>query len=112
MTNLKGEKVASLIVQEISKILLTEVQDKDLKNVTITYATCTNDLSFAKIYFTSLDDSNKEKIIKDMNNASSYFRKLLADRIEIRHIPELKFIYDESIAYGAKIEKIIEEINK
>ena len=111
--NLKGERVASAIVQELGNILLTEVNDEDLKNVTITYATVTNDLSFAKVYFTTLDDEKKrDKVIKDMNNASSYFRTELAKRIDIRHMPEIRFVYDESIEYGTKIEKIIEEINK
>ena len=110
--NLKGERVASAIVQELGNILLTEVNDEDLKNVTITYATVTNDLSFAKVYFTTLDDEKRDKVIKDMNNASSYFRTELAKRIDIRHMPEIRFIYDESIEYGSKIEKIIEEVNK
>lgn len=108
--NLKGKKAASLIVRELGNILLTEVKDEDLKNVTITYATVTNDLSFAKIYFTTLNDNKRKKIIDEINNASSYFRKLLAERLEIRHIPELKFVYDESIEEGKKIEKIIEHI--
>jgi len=110
--NLKGERVASAIVQELGNILLTEVNDEDLKNVTITYATVTNDLSFAKVYFTTLDDEKRDKVVKDMNNASSYFRTELAKRIDIRHMPEIRFVYDESIEYGTKIEKIIEEINK
>lgn len=110
--NLKGERVASAIVQELGNILLTEVNDEDLKKVTITYATVTNDLSFAKVYFTTLDDEKRDKVIKDMNNASTYFRTELAKRIDIRHMPEIRFVYDESIEYGTKIEKIIEEINK
>ncbi|MCI8330673.1 MAG: 30S ribosome-binding factor RbfA [Bacilli bacterium] len=109
---LKGERVASDLMREISKILLTEIKDEDLKNVTITYATVTNDLSFAKIYFTTLDDYKKEKVIHDINGASSFFRSELAGRLNIRHIPELKFVYDESIEYGKKIENIIEQINK
>ena len=46
---LKGERVASDVIKELSNILLTEVKDDDLKKVTITYATVTNDLSSAKI---------------------------------------------------------------
>lgn len=108
---LKGERVASDLIKEISSILLTEVKDEDLKNVTITYATVTNDLSFAKVYFTTLDDYKRDKVIRDMNNAASYFRSELAGRLNIRHIPEIKFIYDESIEYGKKIEDIIDKIN-
>lgn len=109
---LKGERVASDLMKEISMILLTEIKDEDLKNVTITYATVTNDLSSAKVYFTTLDDDKRDKVIKDMKNASGYFRSALAGRLNIRHIPEINFVYDKSIEYGQRIEDIIEKINE
>ncbi len=108
---LKGERVASDLIRELGMLLLTEVKDEDLKNVTITYATVSNDLSSAKVYFTTLDDHKRDKVIRDINNASGYFRSELAKRLDLRTVPELKFIYDESIEYGQKIEKIIEKIN-
>ncbi len=108
---LKGERVSSDLVKEISMLLLTEVKDEDLKNVTITSANVSNDLSFAKVYFTTLDDYKRDKVLRDMNNAAGYFRSELAKRLDLRTVPELKFIYDDSIEYGQKIERIIEEIN-
>ncbi len=108
---LKGERVSSEIIKEISMLLLTDVKDEDLKNVTITYANVSNDLSFAKVYFTTLDDYKKDKVLRDMNNAAGYFRSELAKRMDLRTVPELRFIYDDSIEYGKKIENIIEKIN-
>lgn len=108
--NLKGERVASDMQRELCNILLLDAHDEDFKNVTITDVDVTNDLSFAKIYFTTTDD--KVKVTKDLNNACGFFRSELAQRLEIRHTPELRFIFDESIEYGAKIEKIIAEIHK
>lgn len=107
--SLKGERVASDMQRELGNILLLEAKDEDFKNVTITDVEVTNDLSFAKIYFTTTD--NREKVEKDLNNAAGFFRSMLAERLEIRHTPELRFIFDESIEYGAKIEKIIEELH-
>ena len=109
MRNLKGERVASDMQRELGNILLLEAKDEDFKNVTITDVEVTNDLSFAKIYFTTTD--NREKVEKDLNNAAGFFRSMLAERLEIRHTPELRFIFDESTEYGAKIEKIIEELH-
>ena len=109
MRNLKGERAASDMQRELGNILLLEAKDEDFKNVTITDVEVTNDLSFAKIYFTTTD--NREKVEKDLNNAAGFFRSMLAERLEIRHTPELRFIFDESIEYGAKIEKIIEELH-
>ena len=58
-----------------------------------------------KVYFTVLDKDKKKKVLEDINNAASFIRGKLSERIEIRHTPELKFIYDDSIEYGEKIEK-------
>ena len=108
--NLKGERVASDMQRELGNILLLESKDEDFKHVTITDCEVTNDLSFAKIYFTTTDD--REKVTKDLNNAAGFFRSLLAERLQIRHTPELRFIFDESIEYGQKIEKIIEKLHE
>ena len=93
MSSLKGERVSSDMQRELCNILLLEAKDKDFKNVTITDVDVTNDLSFAKIYFTTLD--NKEKVEKDLNNASGFFRSELSKRLDIRHTPELRFIFDD-----------------
>ena len=108
--NLKGERVASDMQRELGNILLLEAKDEDFKHVTITDCDVTNDLSFAKIYFTTTDD--REKVEKDLNNAAGFFRSLLAERLQIRHTPELRFIFDASIEYGRKIEKIIEKLHE
>lgn len=110
MSSLKGERVSSDIQRELCNILLLEAKDEDFKNVTITDVDVTNDLGFAKIYFTTLD--NREKVEKDLNNAAGFFRSELSQRLDIRHTPELRFIFDESIENGQKIEKIIEELHK
>ena len=80
--------------------------------MTITGCEITNDLSFCKVYFTVLDDSKRESTLEALKKSASFIRGELSRRIEIRHTPELKFIYDESIEYGNKIEKIIEKINE
>ena len=110
MSSLKGERVSSDMQRELCNILLIEAKDEDFKNVTITDVEVTNDLSFAKIYFTTTD--NREKVEKDLNNAAGFFRSELSQRLDIRYTPELRFIFDESIENGQKIEKIIEELHK
>lgn len=110
MSSLKGERVSSDMQRELCNILLLKAKDEDFKNVTITDVEVTNDLSFAKIYFTTTD--NREKVEKDLNNAAGFFRSELSQRLDIRHTPELRFIFDESIENGQKIEKIIEELHK
>lgn len=110
--SIKIDRIGHNLLREISYILMEEVKDEDIKFVTLTDCRVTNDLSFAKVYFTVLDDTKKESTLKALKNASKFIRRQLADRVDIRHIPELQFVFDESIDYGKKIETIIEQINE
>lgn len=110
--SVKIERIADNIQKELSYILQLEVRDEDIKFVTITDVHVTNDLSFAKVYVTVLNEKKKEATLKALKDAAGFLRKELAKRIDVRHIPELQFVYDESIDYGKKIETIIEEIHE
>ena len=110
MSKIKIERIGSDIQKELGSIILLNAKDKDFKNVTITAVDVSNDLSYAKVYFTTTDD--RKHVEHDLNNAAGFFRTLLSQRINVRHTPELKFIFDESIEYGQRIEKIIEELHK
>ena len=110
--SIKLERLGNIFVEAISKVIHEEVKDDDIKFVTITAVDISSDLSYAKVYFTNLIDADREKVSKALNRASGFIRGKLFDMVEIRKMPELTFVYDESIEYGNKIEKIINEINK
>ncbi len=110
--SIKIERINHSMIREISYILEREVKDKNIKFVTITDVKVTNDLSFAKVYFTVLNEEYKKDTLKALKQASGFIRSKLCERIDIRHMPELEFIYDESIAYGKLIEDKIKEIHK
>ena len=110
--SIKIDRIASQMLKEISYVLASEVKDEDIRFVTVTDVKVTNDLSFAKVYVTVLKEDKIIETMKALKNASGFIRKELAERLEIRHIPELEFVYDESIAYGKKIENIIENIHE
>lgn len=110
--SIKIDRIASQMVKEISYVLATEIKDNDIRFVTVTDVKVTNDLSFAKVYVTVLKEDKKEETLVALKNASGFIRRELADRLNIRHIPELEFVYDESIEYGKKIEDILENIHE
>lgn len=109
--SIKTDRIASNLVKEISYILMMEVKDPDLKFVTITDCHLAPDLSFAKIYYTVLDKDINETT-KALKEAAGFIRHELMDRVDIRYIPELEFVYDESIEYGKKIENIIDKLHE
>lgn len=68
----KIDRIASNFVKEISYILATEIRDDDIKFVTVTDCKVTNDLSFAKVYVTVLDENKKDSTLKALNDAKSF----------------------------------------
>ena len=110
--SIKLERINSELVKTISGILASETNDELMHTITITGAQVSKDLSFAKVYFTSLSDLSKEQLEKEMNEASDMVRKFVAEQMDMRQTPKIKFIYDESIEYGSKKEKIIAEIHQ
>lgn len=110
--SVKIDRLNSIFVKEISKILQNEIKDENIKFVTVTGCEITNDLSFAKVYVTIFDKEKKGTTLKALDGAKGFIRTELSQRVEMRHTPELKFIFDESIEYGEKIEKIINDLHK
>lgn len=111
MSSIKINRINSELVRTISEILLLESNDELMKSITITAADTSSDLSFSKIYFTSLLDMEPCDLEKEMNEASDMIRKFVAEKMDLRQTPKFKFLYDDSISYGEKIESIIKDIH-
>ena len=115
MNQIKLKKINSEILKCISQIIFEEARDSILKSICLTACEVTNDLSYCKVFFTSLTvNSNEDKktLEKELNDdTADFLRMKLTDYIDLRNIPKLVFKYDESIEYGNNIEKIIKEIH-
>ena len=110
--SIKLERMNSTFAKEISYILQNEIKDENIKFVSVTGCEITNDLSYAKVYVTVFDKEKKETTMKALDGAKSFIRGELSKRVEIRHTPELRFVFDDSIEYGNKIDKLIEGLHK
>ena len=109
--SVKIERLNNLFLAELSNIIFKEIKNPLIKTVNLTAVEITNDLSFAKVYFTCMNE-DKQKILEELNNPKGFLRTKLANTIDIRHTPELIFEFDNSIEYGMNIEKIIEKIHE
>lgn len=108
----KIERIESQVKKEIGTILANEARNQMFKKAFVTEAKVSSDLSHAKIYVTVIDHGLKDTVISELNEASGFIRTELAKVLDIRHTPELKFVYDDSIEYGERIEKLIKESNE
>lgn len=112
MNQIRLKRLNHTYSEEISKILHDAMKDPDLNFVTITACDTTNDLSFAKVYYTVLEDSKKDVVAVALKKASPSIRSILSSRVNIRNTPELRFVYDDSIEYGRRIDEVIEKIKE
>lgn len=108
---MKTDKLNNIIQRELSSIIQTEVKNSAVGFCTITGVEVTSDLSYAKVYVSFLN-KNANKSLEALKKSKGFIRSVLAKRLTVRKCPELLFELDTSLAYGNKIESIIEEINK
>ena len=107
------ERVEKIIERELASILFNNVKNEKLKFVSITKVSITKDMSIATIWYTVFGNEGEiEATKKELIDAKGYLRSELAHSLDLRKTPDLKFKYDESLAYGNKISKILEELKK
>ena len=106
------ERIQEQVREEVSQMLATEVRDPGVGLVTVTRAKVTADLSLARVYWTIMGDAaERKKTQKALERATPFVRHLLSERLTLRRSPEVKFIFDESVAAQDRIEQIIQEIH-
>jgi len=113
-SKLRLTRIGDRIQQEISEMLVRqELQDPRLIGVTITDVKVDRELAFASIYVSALEGSERSKeILQGFESASSYIRKLLSMRIELRSFPKLRFFWDPTPERADRIEQIIATIRE
>lgn len=111
MVTRRQQRINQLLRDEIDKLLRHEADDPVLASmISITDVEVTQDLQKAKVYVSFLDDESEKEIMQRLRKAARYFRREIAERVNLRHTPELEFVYDPSIARGARVLALLREV--
>ncbi len=103
-------KIEDLIQKEIANIIVTRIDNQDIKNtVTITDIKVSKDIRSAIVYFTTLM-TDFEKIEKTMNLLKPTIKYHLSKSIHLKRIPDFKFIFDDTVIKGQKINKLLDSL--
>jgi ribosome-binding factor A len=93
-------------------LLMREVHDPGVGFVTITRVAVTPDLQHARVFYTALgDDKDRRSTARALERAAPFLRRQIGARLRLRRVPDLEFVYDESIAGQDRIERILKEIH-
>ena len=107
------QRVEKIIERELASIIFSEVHNELIKFVSITKVALNKDMSVAMVWYTVLgNDGEIEATKKALEQAKGFLRSELAHRLDLRKTPELRFKYDESLAYGNHINEVIENLKK
>ena len=99
------------IREEISEILLRELKDPRIGFVTITKVAVSDDLRQARVYYSVFGgEEEKEASYKGLESATGYIKRELGRRLRLKYMPEVTFLFDDSLEYGEHIEELLRSV--
>ncbi len=104
----RTDRVAEQIQRELAELVRLEVKDPRVRMVTLTGVEVVRDYSHAKVFYTTLDGSNKA-VQQGLEHASGFLRSQLAHVMKLRITPQLHFVYDASVERGAHLSQLIDQ---
>jgi len=108
----RADRIQSQIIKELSLIVAEDLKDKPPVMITFTRAEISRDLKYAKIYFSAFGDEDEMgKAHRFLIGRIRVFRRLLSNRIRMRQVPELRFVFDDSAENVLRINQLLNEIN-
>ena len=100
------------IQRELADLLRTLKDPRVQAMISITRVETTGDLRYAKVYISVLEKDRGRDVLKGLKSAGGYLRREIGSRLQLRYTPELVFQLDDSIAQGAHILDLIEELHR
>jgi ribosome-binding factor A len=108
----RPDRVADQIRSELATLLARDVHDPGIGFVTLTRVQVSPDLHVARVHFTTLgDDKARRNSERALERAAPFLRRQIGSRLRLKRVPELKFVYDESIAGQDRIEQLLNELH-
>ena len=104
----RTDRVAEQIQRELAELVRLEIKDPRVRMVTLTGVEVVRDYSHAKVFYTTLDGSNKA-VQQGLEHASGFLRSQLAHVMKLRITPQLHFVYDASVERGAHLSQLIDQ---
>ena len=109
----RAQRIADRIHEEISEMLIFDIQDPRLSGVSVTDVTVDRELAYADIYVSSVRGSESaENILTGFQRASGFLRSELARRIDLRTFPQLRFHWDPTPEHAEKIENLLDSLSQ
>jgi len=110
---IRPEKVAHLMRREVAEILQQKMRDPRVSAmVSVTDVEVTQDLSFARVFVSIMGSpAERDATLQALAHAAGFVRHELGPRLGLREVPEVRFVPDDSLARGARVEELLKRIH-
>lgn len=106
----RNQRLGTEVLRTLSQLLRFETKDPRLQNVSLTGVDLTRDLSVARVFYNMMDPAAAvEPVAEGLQNASGFLRSKLGRELKIRHVPELRFVHDDSAEESDRISQLIDK---
>ncbi|MBQ4889881.1 MULTISPECIES: 30S ribosome-binding factor RbfA [Shewanella] len=108
----RTRRIAQQLQQELAMILQRDMKDPRIGFVTVNDVDVSRDLSFAKVFVTFFEEDQElvDQKIEALTAAAPYVRTLVASRMKLRVMPELRFVYDSSLVEGMRMSNLVSQV--
>lgn len=104
----RQNRVAELLRRELARLIMQGMKDPRVQGVQVNDVRVSRDLSYATVLVSSLDEAAMPDALKALSRASGHLRHKLGRELTLRHIPELRFKYDDTEAKAARLDALID----
>lgn len=108
----RTRRIAQQLQQELAQVLQRDMKDPRIGFVTVNDVDVSRDLSYAKVFVTFFEEDEKlvQEKVEALDAAAGYIRSLVAGRMKLRVMPELRFVYDASLVEGMRMSNLVSRI--
>lgn len=106
----RSDRVAEQIQRELAELIRKGLKDPRVGWVTLTAVEVTRDYSHAKVFYTVMDENKREITQEALDSAAGFLRNELGRQIRLFSMPQLHFVYDDSIARGVYMSRLIDDV--
>ena len=112
MSYQRVDRLSEEVQKEVDDIIRHSLSDPRIDGTySVTRVEVTRDLRYAKVFVSTLDKEREKDLIRGLKSAAGYLRRELGAAIRLRYTPELQFVADDSIEYGAHILEMLRDPN-
>lgn len=113
MTSHRLDRVNDVVLEVLARAVREEVRDPRVRGlVTLTGVKVSQDLKHARVFVSTLGaEEEREAAVEALNHAAPFLRRIVASRARLRHTPELRFVGDATLETGARVERILADLD-